>query len=668
MSNSFQIDLKRAQVLCEEGKYDESLHIIENFEGKEELSIREKIDWLNLKGRVYLYLYRIDEAIAVAEFTLHESNTQGDKYQVFDALFVKCVGIFMSNFESIEVNNLLERIQSIFQNLKNISHAERLKRESDLMSLKGNINYILNKDFDKAVECLNKSLKITKVLGNKGYIGEALFQISNIYSSKGEFDQAMKYIEKTLIDPEIPKFHHCRAHGLLGNILLARGELEEASKISEQWSKLAKEIQYKPCIASSLKLAGEIYRIRGDLDLALEYGKRSLNTLVNTPTSIGLRTNTLSFLIELCVEAENYREAEKYLNDYKLIVDELKREDLNKHFQLSKAILLKSSSNIRDLIKAEMFLKEFLEFDIPQFSMDAILNNINEMALVHLCDLLLVELRMSNDVKLIDEIDRIINRLSKNAKNQNSFWKLAETYLLKAKLSFIEMNMGEARKFLTHAQEIADEKGFGLLAQKISDEHDKLLEQLSKWDNTKEDTPPLSERIELSSFEGVIERLLEKRVIDSPEVTEEQPILLLILTEGGVLLFSYPFNDEWKRDHQIFGSFLTAFTSFTDEFFSEGLDRAKFGQYTVLIESVNSFSIGYVYKGNSYPAKQKLKYFIERIKGSASIWQMLEKFYQTSQAIEYKDYPFLEAFVTEIFSGNAPNFKKEKKILDRLLY
>jgi len=29
----------------------------------------------------------------------------------------------------------------------------------------------------------------------------------------------------------------------------------------------------------------------------------------------------------------------------------------------------------------------------------------------------------------------------------------------------------------------------------------------------------------------------------------------LILTEGGVLLFVYPFADEWEQDSELFGSF-----------------------------------------------------------------------------------------------------------------
>jgi hypothetical protein len=133
------------------------------------------------------------------------------------------------------------------------------------------------------------------------------------------------------------------------------------------------------------------------------------------------------------------------------------------------------------------------------------------------------------------------------------------------------------------------------------------------------------------------------------ELVNEEPVVLLILTVGGVLIFSYPFSDEWKRDDILFGGFLSAFTSFSDEFFSEDFDRAKFGQYTVLIESIGNFSVCYLFKGQTYLASQKLAKFSHKIQENSSISQILEKFYKTSQVLEFKDIPLLESLIKEIF-------------------
>jgi len=140
-----------------------------------------------------------------------------------------------------------------------------------------------------------------------------------------------------------------------------------------------------------------------------------------------------------------------------------------------------------------------------------------------------------------------------------------------------------------------------------------------------------------------------KREINAPELINEEPVLLLILTDGGVLIFSHSFAEEWSFDSELFGGFLSAFNSISDEIFSEGLDRVKFGQHTVLMEPLANFSVCYLYKGQTYLAKQKLAEFTELIQESASIEQIFQKFEKTSQVIEIEDFPFLKPLITQIF-------------------
>ena len=142
-----------------------------------------------------------------------------------------------------------------------------------------------------------------------------------------------------------------------------------------------------------------------------------------------------------------------------------------------------------------------------------------------------------------------------------------------------------------------------------------------------------------------------KRAINAPELINEEPVLLLILAGGGILLFSYPFTDEVKVDDELFGGFLSAFTTFSDEALSEGLDRVKFGQYTVLMENIADFSFCYLFKGQTYGAQKKFSNFTENFQKNTSMMETLKKFNQTSQVIELKDFPFLEGFLKGIFTN-----------------
>jgi hypothetical protein len=206
-----------------------------------------------------------------------------------------------------------------------------------------------------------------------------------------------------------------------------------------------------------------------------------------------------------------------------------------------------------------------------------------------------------------------------------------------------------ARKLLTEAQKIAEDHDLQLLAGEISREHDHLLEELKLWESFKKEQASAAERLKIASIDGVMERLQGRRVIEPLESGDEKPVLLLILAEGGVLLFSYPFTDKWKNDDDLFGSFLSAFSTFTDEFFSQGLDRAKVGENTILLQPAGSFSICYLFQGQTYFAKQKLDKFTETIQKEPVIWQTLEKFEKSSQVVELKDLPEMEILLTNVF-------------------
>ncbi|MFW9822170.1 MAG: hypothetical protein ACFFE4_04510 [Candidatus Thorarchaeota archaeon] len=225
----------------------------------------------------------------------------------------------------------------------------------------------------------------------------------------------------------------------------------------------------------------------------------------------------------------------------------------------------------------------------------------------------------------------------------------SESLLFQAKLALINLQIDDAKKLLNRAQSISEERGLQLLAQKISEEHDTLLEQSELWENFKRNKAPFSERLKLASIEEVLERLKGTRGIEPPKLVDEHPMLILILTEGGIPLFSHPFTDEWKFDEDLFGGFLTAFNSIHDEIFAEGLDRVKFGSYTVLMEPFNSFSVCYLFKGQTYPAKQKLIKFVGRMQDDASTWKTFVKFSKTSRLVELQDIPIVKNYLIDIF-------------------
>ena len=126
-------------------------------------------------------------------------------------------------------------------------------------------------------------------------------------------------------------------------------------------------------------------------------------------------------------------------------------------------------------------------------------------------------------------------------------------------------------------------------------------------------------------------------------------MFLLIVSEGGVPIISQSFvSDKIFEDH-LFGGFFSTINSFITEIFAEGLDRASFGKYTLLMRSLPPFLIFYIYKGQSYSAQYRIKTFTDELENSQEIWESINHFYQINREIKIKDIPSLEPLITKIF-------------------
>jgi len=416
-----------------------------------------------------------------------------------------------------------------------------------------------------------------------------------------------------------------------------KGDILTSLELNKKAYELAKDTGNKALISTSLNnIADKFYHMK-EYDKAIMYAKQAVK--VNYSPSLAA---ALSTLIEIYVSKGDIKEAKVYLDQLRYHSKKLDFKRKKNTYYSSKATILKSSLRARDRIKAEDIFKK-LAMDNTIFSY------IRIEAIIDLCDLYLTELRITNDPDIITEIYPYIQELLSIAEKQHLYLYLAETYLLQAKLSLLTSDIKSAKRFLTQAQNIAESYGIKRLAMKISYEHDELLRKTKMWENFKNSEVSFSEGLELAGLDDQMEYMTRKRVIEVPKLSDEEPVLLLIISEGGTPFFSKSFIQEKSFKSHLFGGFLTTIDYFIKEMFSEGLDRATFGEHTLLMKSIPPFFISYIFKGDSYYALKKINYFMEYLQKDSSIWTELLRHFQANQSIQPKEIPLLNSLISELF-------------------
>ena len=603
--------------LLSKGKEEETWQKIAKWEKSEHLTQEENHLYKMFKISVLFLTGRLPESLAIAEERYQESKIQNNTLNDIDALILRgfVFYIFSRTLEMGEDAMLCEKMlkSELQEPLFEIEWREAL-----IWLLKGYYLYNIN-EFDNALEHLNKSLTIIEKYNILSvFLPINLSALGAVYTGKGELDLALKSHKESL--------GHSRGEYMIIKIVNA----------------------------TSYQNIGEIYFQKGDLDHAIEYYEKSLKIWeqFTAPMAffyVGLDYNSL---IKVFLYKDSPERAQEYLDQ---LLDYLKKRKINEdyfyHYRLGKVMILASSSRTRDHAEAEKILKEFIANHDALIKSGTFTIPIEYGAGIWyllICDIYLRELQLTNNLTILNDIKPFITKLLKESERVNSYTLQVQTYLLHGKISLLEMNMGDARRYLTQAQRIAEDHSLQLLARAISREHDKLLEQLDEWEDLKRKKASISERMDLASLDITMDHMQGMRAIEPSVLVEEEPVLLLIMGEDGVPYFNHSFIEGWD-DQDLFSGFMSAFNSFSSELFSKSIDRIKIDENTILLKPVESFMVCYVIKGQSYPALLKLTRFSDAIKWKPEIWDSLNKAVKTSEMLEFHNPSSLGDVVNEIF-------------------
>ena len=634
--------LTRAEALFDAGKLDEAYAILKNLINDNELNFDQKVHIQFLMGLICTYQNKGEEVIDLGNQILSVAQKLSHSLFCLDGFYLVLIGSGISDkFEKI--SDILEKAEEVLNSISNIPENELKLRQSRIALVKawfafrsGNINL--------SEELIQTTLNyLSEFEDNFEKVWAYLLLAQINIQIKSQFELSMEYSKKALsIAKKIRFNHYWIAYSYIGigvsyNIIY---EYDQHLKFHFKSLDIFKQIKNNWYISNILNNIGLTYCDKGEYKSSLKYLEQSLALWEKNSLNI---EGCLDSMIYVALEIGDEALAQKYFNQLEERYFQ-KKEDTFREliYFYNKAVLLKRSSRIRDIAEAEKLFKQIVQAENAFF--DYKLNGY-----IHLCDILVTEFHLSYNDEILEELNEYIPLLLTMAEKAHSYLVFCETFILQAKLALLKFNINSARRYLMQAQKIAESKGINRLAIKISYEHDKLIEQLNMWNSLKESETPIPKRWKLAGLSEQMEIMKKKGLGELPDILDEKPVFLLVVSEGGVPIFSQSFSSDTSFKEHLFGGFFTTINRFITENFSEGLDRASFGNYTLLMNAISPFLIVYIYKGQSYSAQKRLNLFLDKIRHNVDTWDSFKKYYETNREVGVKDIPHLESLIKETF-------------------
>jgi len=530
----------RAEQLIDEDKLDDALVLLNNYELKEKLTNHDKAFCHLLQCQILFLQVRYQELFKHAEQTYKESEGLEDNFLKVDSLLLMTHALLrLERFD--EAFNIIKQGEELLKTIPQELTKAHKQRKAFLALIKGVLYCIRGRptETDLGIKHIEHSLALREELGIKHDIAESLCYLAYfLYFFKGESNRTLKYAERSLAlaKESSKKYYIALSSSSIGTIYGFQGELDRSIRAHEQSVALFKELNNKAPVAYVLNKLSYSYKMRGELDRALECIEQSMadNSELGRMTRLA---GDYDSLIQILIDKGDLERAQTSLHDLEQLNTKLKNKQINLMYLFDKALLLKTSSRALNRGKAEEILKQLLEEEVLVYEsrLEALLN---------LCELLLTELSMTNDLEVLEELHQFIGQLLEIAEKSHSYWILCETYLIQAKLSLLDFKIKKAQRFLTQANQIAERFDFTQLIAKIANEKEELFKKLDLWEKLKEEDAPMSDRMDLARLDEKIVKMIQRRPVLTVQVSEEKITVsketkICLVCRGEVFGFSY---------------------------------------------------------------------------------------------------------------------------------
>ena len=483
----------------------------------------------------------LDQALNCFQKSLKISKEIGNKNNISEAL--RGLGkVYMFRKEYVIALNCFHKISPYYEEIRDKRRVEEVLKLIRMI-------YAIQGDVEKEIEFVKKSLVVFQEIEVKEAVAQCYLQLHSIYGwVKGESDLSLTYLKKC--NDIYKKLENKKNNTMLiywfGAHYKRIGELDRAIEYFNKGMKFAEDIKWKGAIAlffhglgwayaekgeldraigymhdsitlfeevrSSSSLYGWIkwplvnigtaYQSKGNFEIAIKYYLKSLALTQSSPSSniLCIAANLYQFFT-LAIEMNSRDQAKIFLQKLKNLHSKYPQHTYLLHKCLiMEAIILKSSTRLKDRVKAQKLLQQVVDSKI-------VLHWITINAHLHLLELLLSEVRWLGDQDVLEQAKRLTSKLSTLAMDQNLIELQINIIIIQIQFEIIQGNFTTALELLNSARETAKQSNFHLLVEKITEEEQQLEAELERWKNLIQRSAPLQERLEQAQLERYIEEV-----------------------------------------------------------------------------------------------------------------------------------------------------------------
>jgi len=456
---------------------------------------------LYFKSIAFYYRDDVHKGIECARRSLSIRERLGDLPGIVASLMR--VGYLHIEFDGLQT---LEYVEKALELNKELGKKEQMIAACQFKALveqgRGNL--------EEAEQLLTKGINLAREHDFPGWEQGHLFVFALMYQKKGDYLLAEEYYQKCLALSERAgsMLFVAMCSNNLGEIYRAQGKLDDALVGYERAMKINREMDRLKGYVWGLGNCGTIQYARGNLDEALRLLEEAL-TIARERRESGLLTSYIDwgilFLVQVLVDKGMIEEARQHLEDFPQIAHKEGRLHPNHVYRTSAAIVLKSSTLARERALAKEHLIEVVDGEFRDFE-------ITSMAYLLLCNLLVEDLRISGDKRVLDELKERLASFVDTTVEQGSTMLQTEALILQSRVALLELDTKEADRLLTQAQVLATQKGLEILTERAAADHEMLLSELSLSDKLGFDEPALRERTKKARIYEQIEHMIKQGV------------------------------------------------------------------------------------------------------------------------------------------------------------